>query len=135
MTREIKFRGKRIDNGKWAYGYYVISSGHGLIREGDSGSWIWTVIPETVGQFTGLKDMDDKESYEADIVKDYYGDLYVIRWSNDWGGFCLAKPNGRFADGQIYYSSHNPIYSGLGSHIIVGNIHENPDLLTGTAHE
>lgn len=142
--RDIKFRGKVIDNGisvlhkpacrktlvngEWSIGE-MFSKGSPVI--GYCGEW-YAVDPETVGQYTGLKDMEDTEAYEADILKDEHEELYVIRWSDHWGGFCLAKPSGRFADGKIYYSSHNPIYSGLGSYNILGNIHDNPELLPGT---
>lgn len=141
MAREIKFRGKRVDNREWVYGYYTVEDGSKFESHyGSSRYHIITesslveVIPETVGQFTGLKDMSGIDSYEGDILKDNHGYLYVMRWSDQWGGFCLAKPSGRFADGKpfyssIYYSSHNPIYMGLGVYDIIGNIHDNYGLL------
>lgn len=84
--REILFRGKRVDNGKWVHGtlnnvldevpriqYAVIE--HGMMSLTD-----FDVIPETVGQYTGLKDLHGTRIFAGDIVKTKYGRLCEVRW-------------------------------------------------------
>lgn len=90
--REILFRGKRVDNGEWVYGNLItdgedvfILVKEDLLKGLDVGGWIdgaqsYEVIPETVGQYTGLKDLHGTRIFAGDIVKTKYGRLCEVRW-------------------------------------------------------
>lgn len=75
--RKIKFRGKRKDNGEWVYGYYRKYKGRhqiglNITEEGYYFKW-FDVIPETVGQYTGSKDIS--MNYGRDRME-YLGNKY-----------------------------------------------------------
>lgn len=74
MKREIKFRGKRLNNGEWVYGDLRDTGYNTTITN----RMHYVVDPETVGQFTGLKDRSGKEIYEGDIIRFFGTESYVI---------------------------------------------------------
>ena len=73
-------------------------------------------------QFTGLKDRNGREIYEGDVLKNDYGDLWVVVWKGT--GFMLAL-NG---ESKNIYSANEYYFS---SCEVIGNIYENHELLEG----
>lgn len=147
--REIKFRGKRYGDGAWVYGslyqgtkegekYSVIlnDSGYHLAPQDDRNlaiafaeNEVNVVIPDTIGQFTGLHDKNGKEIYEGDIIRGNCGHGEVrhlisffdmtasfvaeILPDNDINDYCTAS--------QIWILKYDKE--------VLGNIHDNPELL------
>lgn len=138
--REIKFRGKVVnhdpmtnpENG-WVEGYYLQDLDNGVVKHYIFNCPMkWEVIPETIGQFTGLRAKNGKEIYEGDIVKwiltmsgmgvnggyeEYkFEEIGEIKW--DAGALQL----GEYCAAGFAYESED--YAE-----IIGNIHDNPELL------
>ena len=114
--REIKLRGKSLDNGEWVYGDLHIRTPFPHIHsEIDYGKI--DIDPHTVGQFTGLHDKNGKEIYEGDIVRyDMGGECEV--------SYCIG---GGFAGFDLSPAFHNEHQ--LTDVEVIGNIHDNPELL------
>lgn len=132
--REILFRGQRKDNEEWIEGYYVRLGEHHYILTGKlditKGFPIFVhyeVLPETVGQYTGLTDKNGKKIFEGDIVVVYargYHTVCTVSWAETVAHFQLWQIN------TIPKTSTN---LNLGNYDceVIGNIHDNPELLKG----
>lgn len=168
--REIKFRGKQVDNGEWVYGVPVVTSISGVYmvstkaksKGGKGGIVVRDVVvqhevdPETVGQFTGLKDKNGTEIYEGDAVcyhafalYDYRGIVRFGEYEQDGSGgeYAQSKCIGFFIERTAWIPQEwqdledeafcLPEYEKTISLLeveeieIIGNIHDNPELLGG----
>lgn len=134
--REILFRGKRADNGEWVEGYlYITQNGQYEIsnycKQYAWERYTYIVIPETVGQYTGLLDKNGKKIFEGDILKIKSCD-YDYEYTT-----------------QVYYSCHTLCVNIYGQDYdstaisfaddiwdeecceveVIGNIYDNPELL------
>lgn len=142
--REIKFRGKSFETGEWMFGDLIENQGRFFIykassettfKDDDDGQIVLVakeVDQKTVGQYTGLKDKNGKEIWKGDIVKaplldPIFGDVLSDAFDN----VEIAFNNGSFV--VAYYKGRHNIYlQDLHSMVeVIGNIHDNPELLKG----
>lgn len=126
--REILFRGKRMDNGEWEYGYlygiweqrYILwgmtNNVHNMVE----------VDPETICQYTGLTDKNGKKIWEGDILEGHLDDKFpedvtrekVIWHENGW------KTEESRCDDKAYLDEFD-----TENFEVVGNVFDNPELL------
>lgn len=170
--REIKFRGKSLKTNRWVYGYYVHLEDSFRKREThriytgmadsmpdcegyDFSEDYEDVDPDTIGQYTGLKDADGKEIYEGDIVRveEYWNKLMEIEHEyDDFEIFSLDEIKGDkrkefitqvfWEDGAFMVQDSD--ISGYSLFMffgdmrksqpifitnVIGNIHDNPELI------
>ena len=120
--REILFRGKRADNGEWIEGFLVKKFDKWYIYDFDFLPYSSEITPETAGQYTGLTDKNGKKIFEGDIVKTTLGITRIVfDKCRGFGGYSDQK---RKTGSLIYLQG---IDLALGE--IIGNIHNNPELL------
>lgn len=122
--RTIKFRGKSILTDEWFYGDLVHSADKKrtaiLVNDKDSYDEC-EVVPETVGQFTGLYDCEGKEIFEGDIL-DFNGLKVEVRFVRGVFAFLV---NGNLDD-ELCGDCRTDLFAK-----VIGNVYENPDILKG----
>lgn len=127
--REIKFRGINEETGEFVYGWYtklvegirrfnaIISDVNGELTR------FYIHDPKTVGQFTGLHDKNGKEIYEGDIVRWFINDIVItaeVYYEELQAWFTMGKGE---SGGLVLCDWMR------GEYEVIGNIHENPELL------
>jgi hypothetical protein len=126
--REYEFRGMAIpkkyrDHKGWVFGY-LIQCYDLCIKPGNNASI--AIVPETVGQYAEIKDHNKTKIYDGDIVREKEGRTTFIGVVNFSGGCWCLKIEGN------NYPLHGELGKGYKFEVI-GNIHENPELLGGNA--
>lgn len=129
--RKIKFRGKNRWNGVWYYGSLFVKELYGCPLIFSTTIECSEVDPETIGQFSGLYDCNGKEIYEGDILKwEKDGLMYVVKF---WDGMFYASVK-ECNDGILGgFPLHALTKHDYRKCEIIGNIHDNPELLKGGA--
>ena len=139
--REILFRGKRVDNGEWVIGdgihYPKSQNWKGTCwidgMQERANDWV-QVVPETVGQYTGLTDKNGTKIFEGDIVEIVTVDRKEKRKFVVEIGECL-ETNEEVCCYAVYHRFFGTPITFPINHIdlteVIGNIHDNPELIEG----
>ena len=126
--REVIFRGKRADNGEWIEGSllgidWCDKPSTYSIAPNTPVSVFYSVIPETVGQYTGLTDKNGVRIFEGDIVRTKYGRICKVVWFAPqlcWDLYPLESKS-KAPDTYDLFKSENLE--------VIGNIYDNPEIL------
>ena len=137
--REILFRGKRTFNGEWVEGYYVHLTNESINKhriytdyvETDFGELTthYEVAPDTVGQYTGLTDKNGVRIFEGDVVS-YNNSLHEVVFVHKYGNAYFGIV---FEDRLEIWPFSPSVPASI--MLVIGNIHDNPELLGGGGDE
>ena len=140
--REIKFRGKRIDNGEWVYGSLMTGGTPNIswcnpIAHKEYELDCADVVQETVGQYTGLQDRNGVDIYEWDVLKITFDQSYVdkpfyigvvtYRADNGYPAFDLEPWIDCDMNALSWLKSESD--PSVVSYEVIGNRFDNPELL------
>ena len=139
--REILFRGKQKENGEWIYGgiysnndeYFIINDSLPVNELGSVCNGV-PINPETVGQYTGLKDKNGKMIFDGDIIRYTTHSGYLMKsfdgaiiWDNEYACFGITMPDLVF---PMHLCNIDCIEDDFIKHCeVIGNIHNNPELI------
>lgn len=140
--REILFRGKRVDNGEWVQGTYYHQTEfygdkcdyHYIIEtcdELEDNMMIFSkVIPETIGQYTGVTDKNGNKIFEGDIIT---AEIYEREYEDEYLSNTPIQVT--YCSGYFYpFHLEGCWRSGVSNITVIGNIHDNPELLKECKH-
>ncbi|MGN1138291.1 MAG: YopX family protein [Ruminococcus sp.] len=129
--REILFRSKgntKYNDGSWYEGYLKYDGTDYQILDTEYGSCARTVISETVGQYTGLTDKNGKKIFEGDILNTTNSNCAI--WYVDYKNtaFCCNQGNANYSCVLDEFTQYSDVE-------VIGNIHDNPELLEVNRNE
>lgn len=127
--REILFRGKKRDNGEWAYGDLCqvlpgCECKFNLIFSQEECATSSIVLPETVGQSTGMIDKNGRKIFEGDILKGKFKN-YAVWFDNNEKAYVY----GSSYQGGYIHSFATYLSGDFKPLEVIGNVHDNPELL------
>ncbi len=142
--REILFRGKRTYNGEWIEGHLIwYEDGRARIIPSHTDIFCYEmdesiiqtvahrVIPETVGQYTGLTDKNGAKIFEGDICRKFKsGDCVSVAWHGTMAGYVWSKRK----ENNRYIFDFGDLFRVSDKYEVIGNIHDNPELLDGAGN-
>ena len=123
--RDILFRGKRLSDNEWIYGYLADDDSINNINEVATPNE--EVYRDTVGEYTGYHDINNKRIFEGDIVKDVNTDMIgYVAWLRQEAGWCIVW---RKYDSRMGHRHRGGSYECDESLKVVGNMEDNFEMI------